>query len=93
MAEIVQADRPNVTKAQPQVPVHPAAAATRRVTFVESGGGNTAAAPTPSREQLLLKFKQEFAAARTAEAKKNVLMRFGVGSVNDFGPDVLGIPR
>jgi hypothetical protein len=93
MAEIVQAERPVSPTHVPQAPVHPAAAAARRVTFVEPAGGHAAANPQPSREQVLARFKQEFASARTAAEKKAVLGRYGVGVVNDFGPDVLGLPR
>lgn len=96
MADIMRGSQPGGGQSQVQsrapasqptpTGIHPAEAAARRVVYVESG---QKAATGNEEMPLQQRIEQEFNAARTAEEKRKVLMKYGMAQVNDFGRDVL----
>ena len=86
MAQLLEMSRTPQLPTQAR-PADPAAAAARRVTYVEpaqsSGASRDDGIPVEQR------IAQEFAAARTAADKRAVLMKYGAQAVNDWGSNIL----
>lgn len=86
MAQLLEMSKqPQLQQQRP--PVDPAAAAARRVTYVEpsqpSGASRDEGIPVEQR------IAQEFNAARTAAEKRAVLMKYGAQEANDWGSNIL----
>lgn len=63
---------------------HPAAAAMRRVTYVENASNTATRQENETQQQ---RVAREFYDAKTAFEKRKVLEKYGMNAVNDFGPD------
>ena len=71
-------------KTQVAQPPHPAAAAIRRVTYVENASNTATNQENETQQQ---RVAREFYGAKTAFDKRKVLEKYGMNAINDFGPD------
>ncbi len=85
-----QAAQPTAAPQPQSTQVNPEQAAARRVTYVESGG---AATPHETEIPLQQRVAQEWAGAKTAKQKRDILIKYGMQHANDWGPDVWGPVR